>query len=185
MGSEMCIRDRATARFFGSPSRFSAVAIFVALASKSQEPTWLSACRASSAGLAMSSGDHHPPRVPRDLLLTRQRQHAAAQRSIRSTLWGSPFRHAVPPQQRFSRPRMPPPLVCPGRGTEWPTRTDRRFAGQRYAPWTSQCGQDAYLDAVYFQGSNQGLFLDIGCNDGKSNSNSTCRSFLRSACLHA
>ena len=37
--------------------------------------------------------------------------------------------------------------------------------------YASQCGQDAFLDTALFAAARHGIYLDIGCNDGKSNSN--------------
>lgn len=59
-----------------------------------------------------------------------------------------------------------PALVCPWR-QEWPVKP----APGQPSPYASQCGQDAFLDTVLFAGAKGGLYLDIGCNDGKSNSN--------------
>lgn len=59
-----------------------------------------------------------------------------------------------------------PPLVCPWRNA-WPVKPSPLMAG----PFVSQCGQDVYLDTVLFGGARKGLYLDIGCNDGRSNSN--------------
>ena len=54
-------------------------------------------------------------------------------------------------------------LVCPARDS-WPVR--------RYqSMMVSQCGQDAFLDHNYFAGQRGGVYLDMGCNDGRSNSN--------------
>lgn len=44
-------------------------------------------------------------------------------------------------------------------------------SGTRSAMMKSQGGEDAYLDAEVFHGARDGVYLDIGCNDGILNSN--------------
>ena len=57
------------------------------------------------------------------------------------------------------------PLVCPAR-MEWPIKR-----GAQGALMMSQCGQDMFLDTTFFRGARGGVYLDLGCNDGRSNSN--------------
>lgn len=52
----------------------------------------------------------------------------------------------------------------------------RRASGPPVGPfprpsYPSQCGQDMFLDTAVFGGAGGGVYLDIGCNDGRSNSN--------------
>tara|TARA_B100000513_G_scaffold169410_1_gene85286 strand:- start:606 stop:1487 length:882 start_codon:yes stop_codon:yes gene_type:complete len=54
-------------------------------------------------------------------------------------------------------------LVCPWR-KEWPVP-------KWHKQQASQCGQDAFLDHNIFRGALNGTYLDLGCNDGRSNSN--------------
>ena len=70
------------------------------------------------------------------------------------------FKWRAPP------PRNEPVLVCPWR-QEWPVKPRPGIA----SPFASQCGQDAFLDTALFGAARGGIYLDIGCNDGKSNSN--------------
>ena len=79
---------------------------------------------------------------------------------------------------------MPPPLVCPWRDA-WPIRATR---GSDASLFSSQCGQDAFLDTALFGGGIHGKYLDIGCNDGRSNSNTWFFAKVRSwqgVCLEA
>ena len=88
--------------------------------------------------------------------------------NVQRTPGAHPFRpvHYLPVRSG-NRPKYLPvfsqPLVC-GPRHEWPVR---RFA----STMSSQCGQDAFLDATYFHAARDGVYLDFGCNDGRSNSN--------------
>lgn len=53
-------------------------------------------------------------------------------------------------------------LLCVRRGG-WPTDARQH---------KSEAGQDAFLDEVVFEGASRGVYLDIGCNDGITGSNS-------------
>lgn len=84
---------------------------------------------------------------------------------------------------RMLRRAPQPVLVCPWR-QEWPVRP-RPGTG---SPFASQCGQDAFLDTALFGAAHGGIYLDIGCNDGKSNSNTWFFAKLRGwkgICLEA
>lgn len=62
-------------------------------------------------------------------------------------------------------------IICPAR-YEWPIKARSvAKATSGGIAFPSQCGQDAYLASTFFGGATDGVYLDIGCNDGKSNSN--------------
>ena len=56
-------------------------------------------------------------------------------------------------------------MVCSApAGDEWPVARGSEFM-------RSQHGQDAFLAEHHFGGVRNGVYLDLGCNDGVSNSN--------------
>ena len=58
---------------------------------------------------------------------------------------------------------VPGQCVCVARD-EWPQRMTEKTM-------RSQCGQDAFIEHNFFGVNAKGIYLDLGCNDGISNSN--------------